>query len=205
MPWVACSQALERTGQRERTLVIFHSDHGESLGDHGLLLKGCRFYEGLVRVPLIMSWPGHLTDGLVSDALVELTDIMPTVLDACGVACPDVMVGRSLLPLMTGRGDVHHHRDAVRSEYYHTLAPVAGGISTFIGSYATMRRDRRYKLVVYHGHPMGELFDLQEDPGEFNNLWDDPAYAGIRFDLLKQSFDALAFAVDLGPKQTRWY
>ena len=68
-----------------------------------------------------------------------------------------------------------------------------------------MIRDRRYKLAVYHGHPVGELFDLEADPGEFDNLWDDPAYAGILFDLLKRSFDALAFAVDIGPKQVAWY
>src|SRR5690606_36056551 len=56
--------ALERTGQREDTVVIFMSDHGEMLGDHGLQQKGCRFYEGLVRVPLIMSWPGRFQGGI---------------------------------------------------------------------------------------------------------------------------------------------
>ena len=59
--------ALERSGQLENTVVIFTSDHGETLGDHGLLLKGCRFYEGLVRVPLIMSWPGRFLDRTSGD------------------------------------------------------------------------------------------------------------------------------------------
>ena len=62
---------LDRCGQRDNTLVLFMSDHGEMLGDHGLLLKGCRFYEGLVRVPLLFSWPRGLARGVVSDALVE--------------------------------------------------------------------------------------------------------------------------------------
>ena len=61
--------ALERTGQAANTLVIFTSDHGEMLGDHGLLLKGCRFYEGLVHVPLILRWPGHIAAGVTTDAL----------------------------------------------------------------------------------------------------------------------------------------
>ncbi len=60
---------------------------------------------------------------------------------------------------------------------------------------------RRYKLVCYHDRAQGELFDLAEDPGEFDNRWDDPTCADVRFALLEQSFDALAQAVDIGPKQ----
>lgn len=187
--------ALERTGMREHTLVIFTSDHGEMLGDHGLLLKGCRFYEGLVRVPLIFSWPGRVQAGVTSDALVELTDIVPTLLDFCGLKIlPDIQ-GRSLAPLLTGQAPLEHHRDVVRTEYYDAL-PSKGE-----PTYGTMIRDRRHKLVVYHGHELGELFDLEADPGEFVNLWDDPAYRDVRFNLMKRSFDALAFAVDVGPER----
>jgi len=195
---------LEQTGQRENTLIIFMSDHGEALGDHGLLLKGCRFYEGLVRVPLIFSWPGHLEAGLVSNALVELTDVAPTLLEICGVARPEQMQGRSLLPILRGQADPDRHRDFVRSEYYRVLNPDAPG-RDFNGSYATMIRNDRYKLVVYHGHDIGELFDLQADPGEFHNLWADPDFAEVRFALMRQSFDALALAVDVGPRQVAYY
>jgi arylsulfatase len=199
-------EALERTGQRERTLVIFTSDHGEMLGDHGLLLKGCRFYEGLVRVPLILSRPGHVQHGRVSEALVELVDLVPTILEVCGLPIPERVQGRSLLPILTGGTDSGHHRESVRCEYYRGLNPdTPERRGLFEGSYATMIRDRRYKLVAYHGHPMGELFDLAVDPGEFENLWEDPALAGVRFDLLRRSFDGLAFAVDIGPKQVCRY
>ena len=220
-------EALERSGQRENTIVIFTSDHGEMLGDHGLLLKGCRFYEGLVRVPLIISWPGHFRAGLVSDALVELMDIAPSLMEACGLPLPARTQGRSLLPILTGAADPHRHRDFVRSEYYHTLNPAnlpeynrrvegtlrTGGRTESLnpdhplsdGAYATMLRDRRHKLVVYHGHDMGELFDLESDPGEFENLWDSPDHRDVRFDLMKRSFDALAFAVDIGPEQLTYY
>ena len=189
--------ALERTGQRKNTLIIFMSDHGETLGDHGLVAKGCRFYEGLVRVPLIVSWPGQFAPGRVSDALVELIDVAPTLLDVVGLPKPERMQGRSLLPMLKGETDTH--REFVRCEYYRALSPAAQ--AHFVGSYATMLRDRRYKLVNYHGHAMGELFDLDTDPGEFDNLWDDPAYTAIKLRLMQQSFDALALAVDLGPRQ----
>lgn len=187
--------ALERTGQADNTLVIFMSDHGEALGDHGLLMKGCRFYEGLVRVPLLLRWPGKIRAGLRRDALVELTDLAPTLLELAGLPVPAAMQGRSLWPLLTGQTD--RHRDLVRCEYYAALPPGQ--------SRATMMRDQRHKLVVYHGTELGELFDLEEDPWEFHNLWDDCGRAEIRFRLVRQSFDALANALDLGPPITGQY
>ena len=195
--------ALERSGQADNTLVIFTSDHGEMLGDHGLLLKGCRFYEGLVHVPLIVRWPGRVTAGAATDALVELTDLAPTLLAAAGVPVPDHMAGRSLLPLLSGAAA--DHRGAVRSEYYEALRSLRRDRSGWSNSRATMIRDRRYKLAVYHGHPVGELFDLQEDPHEHRNLWREASHAELRFDLLRRCFDATAFAIDTGPEVTRGF
>ena len=186
--------ALHDSGQADDTLVIFTSDHGEMLGDHGLIQKGCRFYEGLVRVPLILAWPGTIRDGLVSDALVELTDLAPTLLEAAGAAVPEWVQGRSLLPLASGAVDPRHHRDAVLCEYFDALdAPDA--------TRATMYRERRYKLVVYHGHGLGELYDLERDPGEFDNLWDDPAHASLKADLLLDSYAASMRTVDVGTRR----
>jgi len=190
--------ALERSGQREDTLVIFMSDHGEMLGDHGLRLKGCRFYEGLVRVPLIVAWPGRFRAGLRSDALVELLDLAPTLLAAAGLPVPPQMQGRSLLPLLTGEAAPDRHRPFVRSEYHDAL-DLPGG------SRATMLRDERHKLVVYHGHGLGELYDLRDDPDEFSNLWDEPARAAVRLDLLGRAFDAAMLATDLGPPRVAPY
>ncbi|RIK38636.1 MAG: sulfatase [Chloroflexi bacterium] len=186
--------ALETTGQREQTVIIFTSDHGEMLGDHGLIQKGCRFYEGLVRVPLIWSWPGHFVPGLQSDALVGLLDIAPTLLELAGQPIPERMPGRSLLPILRGAADPAYHREAVRCEYYDALALPDG-------SFATMLRDRRYKLVVYHGHGLGELYDLVNDPGEFENLWDDPAHQHLKLELMQRSFDASMLAMDRGPRR----
>ena len=193
--------ALERTGQRENTLVIFMSDHGEMLGDHGLLAKGCRFYEGLVHVPLVFSWPGVLPLGEGRAALVELTDIAPTLLALAGLEAPQRMAGRNLRPLLAGETDTH--RDAVRCEYYDALSMTAPGRDNWTGSRATMIRTDRHKLVVYHGHEPGELFDLAQDPDEYTNLWDSPAHMEIKLDLMKRAFDATAFAVDTGPEVTQ--
>lgn len=68
-----------------------------------------------------------------------------------------------------------------------------------------MIRDERYKLVVYHGHGLGELFDLETDPDEFNNLWEEPALTETKVRLMQLSFDALALATDIGPKQVTWF
>ena len=95
-------ESLEETGQREKTVILFTSDHGEMLGDHGLIQKGCRFYEGLVRVPLIVSWPGHIESGLKSDALVELLDKAPTLLELAGLKVPEPDAGTIAVTNSTG-------------------------------------------------------------------------------------------------------
>lgn len=184
--------ALDNSGQLENTVVIFSSDHGEALGDHGLLLKGCRFYEGLVRVPLICSWAGHFEKGLRSDALIELIDIVPTLLEITNTGAPERIQGRSFLPILTGQSCPGYHREFVRGEYYDAL-PLPDG------TLATMYRDQRWKLVVYHGHQTGELFDLRDDPNEFENLWADSSSREIRENLLLKSFDASILAMDWGP------
>jgi arylsulfatase len=191
-------EALRAPGQRENTIVVFMSDHGEMLGDHGLLLKGCRFYEGAVHIPLIISWPGRFCRGLRSRALVELTDLVPTLLETIGLPIPADVQGRSLLPILTGQADPSLHRQFVRSEYHDALdRPNA--------SHANMIFDGRYKLVVYHGHQIGELYDLQKDPGEFCNLWRDPDMLSLKHDLTKCLFDAVMLATDEGQARVGRY
>ena len=177
-------ETLEETGQHEQTAILFTSDHG-------LIQKGCRFYEGLVRVPLIVSWPGHFESGLKSDALVELLDKAPTLLELAGLKVPDRMQGRSLLPILQAEASEDRRRDFVRCEYY-------DAIDMSDGTFATMYRDRSYKLVVYHGHQHGELYDLEADPGEFENLWDEPSSQGLKLDLMKRSYDSSMLAMDRG-------
>jgi arylsulfatase len=182
--------ALEATGQGENTLIVFTADHGEAMGDHGLRHKGCRFYEGLAHVPLILSWPARWK-ARRNSALVELTDIVPTLLEAIGLPVPDWVQGKSLLPLAGGAADASAHRPFVRCEYHDAL-------DLPDHTHANMLRNERYKLVCYHGHAAGELYDLEKDPDEFRNLWLDPAHGALRQDLMKQLFDAVMLASDPG-------
>jgi len=180
---------LQETGQDKSTVIIFTSDHGDMCGDHGMRAKGCRFYEGLVRVPLIFWFPRRFRKGLLSRALVELTDIAPTLLDTVGQRIPGHMQGRSLLAILEGRANPDTHREFVRSEFYDAL-----DARELPPAFATMIRTRDLKLVVYHGHPLGELYDLSKDPKEFDNLWDQPDYEEKRLVLLKRCFDATIHA-----------
>ena len=171
---------LDTNGLRENTIIIFMSDHGEMLGDHGLVLKGCRFYEGLVRVPLILSWPGHIQLGVTSNALVELLDIVPTLYDLIGFERPYYVQGQSLVPVLKGETD--QHRDAVRTEFF-------GAIDFPDQTHATMYRDNRWKLVCYHDKGLCELYDLENDPWEHHDLAEHPDYQAIKWELLQKSFD----------------
>lgn len=187
---------LERTGQRENTVIVFMSDHGEMLGDHGLILKGGHFYEGLVHVPLIISWPGRFEQNLQSDALVELVDIAPTLLELAGLEVPYYMQGKSLLSILRGEADPHQHKNRVYCEYYYGL------LGSHDHVYGTMYYDGRYKLVVYHGEEMGELYDHDVDPDEYDNLWQDARYTELKLKLMKESFDTSVFTLD--PKPPLW-
>ena len=178
-------ETLQHTGQLDKTIIIYMSDHGELLGDHGLIYKGCRFFDGLVRIPLIMSWAEHFQAGLQSDALVELVDLPPTLLEAAGMDIPEHMQGTSLFPLLTGQKDPHIHKPHVICEYYDAI----GGLPDH--SHGTMYCDGRYKMCIYHGHDIGELYDLEQDPGEFQNLWNDPAAVSLKLEILKKHFDAM--------------
>ena len=194
-------RALDAMGELENTLVVYHSDHGEMLGDHGLLYKGCRFFEGLVHVPLIFSWPGHIEANTRSDALVELVDIAPTILEACGMSVPHSMQGKSLWPILTGKVDLEVHKPHVVCEFNDALGSAA--IPT--PSHGSMYFDGRMKHVVYHGTGLGELYDLKADPGEFDDLFEDPTRREQRSDLMSKHFDAMMATASAGPERTDIY
>jgi choline-sulfatase len=161
-------QALDRLGLADNTVVVYTGDHGYQLGQHGRFEKHC-MYEESVRAPLLIRYPPAVKPGSSSAALVEFIDILPTVLDLCGVETPKDVQGRSLAGLLRGRTD--RHREQVFVEYGH--------------SEEAMVRDGRYKCVFIRGkrerddgyatgRPLPgnvvKLFDEQDDPGEFTNL-----------------------------------
>jgi arylsulfatase A-like enzyme len=183
--------ALEASGQADNTIVVFMSDHGEMLGDHGIYLKGPHFYEPAIHAPLIIWAPNRFQTNLRSDALVELVDLAPTLMSACELDVPEAMQGRSLLPILRGEAEPTVHRDYVYCEYYNAW--------THHRSYGTMMRTAEHKIVVYHGVDEGELYDLNDDAHEFRNLWRSSEHASLRERLLKQAFDASVFTMDPMP------
>ncbi|MEM0970468.1 MAG: sulfatase-like hydrolase/transferase, partial [Verrucomicrobiota bacterium] len=192
-------EALEASGQAENTLVVFTSDHGEMLGDHGLMYKGCRFYEGLVKVPLIVRMPGKISGGQVVDGLVEMLDVSATILETAGITIPDYFQGQSLWPVLTGEQSGDAIREFVRCEYFDALDPYFTGGS---GAFGTMHRRGRWKLCVYHSHHTGELYDLEEDPWEHEDLWHSPEHQGIKAELIAESFDAhVNLTTDVGSRR----
>lgn len=191
--------SLQSLGQRENTIVVFHADHGEPYGDHGLYSAGCRFYEGVTRVPLVFSWPGRFREGLQAEGLVELIDLVPTLHHLLGLPIAPKTHGQSLLDVLTGDAEPERFKPGVRCEYYFTCDDFSGRLN---GTYGTMYRDERYKVCVFHGLAIGELYDLQEDPGEFDNLWDSPTHADIKHRLIKESFDRCMLTIDRGPERT---
>ncbi|MBN1864660.1 MAG: sulfatase-like hydrolase/transferase [Victivallales bacterium] len=148
--------AIENRGNIENTIIVFWSDHGELLGDHGRVYKET-FHESSMRVPLIVSWPGRFASGVESDALVEIIDIFPTILDSLGIELSSARcVGNSLLPLLEGAGGTL--RDAQLSE-----------IDSF-GERRFCVRTRSCKYAVREDGIGYMLYDLERDPSEQNNL-----------------------------------
>ena len=189
---------LEDTGQLQNTIIIFTSDHGELLGDHGLLYKGCRFYEALVHVPLIIVWPEKWQKNRRSKGLVELVDLAPTILEAAGVAIPESMQGLSLGGILDGSKDPDTHKQHVISEYY-------DAIDHPDGTHASMCFDGRYKSIVYHGHNRGELYDLKKDPEEYCDLWDKKEAQEVKLASLHRHLDAMMQTSSPGIQRTGSY
>jgi arylsulfatase len=193
---------LESTGEIDNTIVVFTSDHGELLGDHGLLYKGCRFYDGLVRVPLIISWPAKWKSGLEANGLVELVDIAPTLLEAAGLEIPAGMQGRSLAPVLAGETSADEIKRHVTSEYWDAIVCPDGRQDH---THATMFFDGRMKSVIYHGHRLGELYDLEADPHEISDLWGRSGAASLQAEITARHFDAYAATSWAGIDRTGQY
>ena len=174
--------ALEEQGLAQDTLVIYTSDQGFYLGEHGWYDKRW-MYEESFRTPLLVRWPGVVEPGSVNTALAQNIDFAPTLLAAAGVAPPADMHGESLLPLLRGESPADW-RDSLYYHYYEY--PDAHRVARHRG----VRTDR-YKLVSYYTTGEWELFDLEADPQELRSVHADPAYAAVRAELAAE-LDRLA-------------
>ncbi len=156
--------ALERNGYIDNSIIIFTSDHGDCLTDHGHSQKWT-MYEQITRVPMIVWAPGRIEGGRSVDALVQQMDLGPTILDWAGIPVPKDWAAQSLVSALDPKAEFPG-RDYVYCEQ------AQDGILTGC-KYMTMVRDKTHKLVHFLDEPHGQLFDLVADPDELVNLWDD--------------------------------
>ena len=203
---------LDNLGLRENTIVVFCSDHGDFMGEHAMQCKGGVFYDALTRVPLIVSWPGHVPSNQQDSSMVNLVDVVPTLLTLQGLDVPRSMHGQGL-PQATNTPP----REATFSEYgaggplfrLNDLAqlPEPHGRKTLIDSLRWREAEGRRKMVrtphwKFVHDPMGdkdELYDLVNDPWELTNVADDPQHRAIIADLWLQLADWMIATEDARP------
>ena len=160
---------LDQSGLATNTIVIYTSDQGFFLGDHGWFDK--RFmYEESLRMPLVIRWPGHIKPSSTNHAMVMNIDFAPTLLEAAGASVPKDMQGRSFLASLDGR-KLKDWRTSMYYRYYHY--PGDHQVQPHYG----VRTDR-YKLIYYNKLAEWELYDLEKDPRELRNVYTDKSYAG---------------------------
>ena len=166
--------ALKENGFEDNTIVVYSSDHGEQVGEHGLWWKQT-FYDDSARVPGIIAWPGQLPEGTRIDRVVSALDINATMIDALSGPPLPTSRGRSLLPLL--RDSTSEWEDVAFSEY-----------CTEDGCLHRMIRSGSWKLCYYHGQP-SQLFNMVEDPREMTDRIDDPACSDIAAELTARVLD----------------
>ena len=168
---------LDTHGLKDNTLVIYTSDQGFFLGEHGLYDK--RFmYEPSIRMPFLARWPAGIQPGTISDALAINCDFAATFLQLAGAPIPSDMQGRSLVPLFTG-GKPTGWRDDIYYRYYHD--PGHHNTRAHYGI-----RTETHKLIHFWKSDQWELYDLVRDPQEMNNLYSDPMNAPLVVDLKRR-------------------
>jgi arylsulfatase A-like enzyme len=159
---------LDQSGLAKNTIVIYTSDQGFFLGDHDWFDK--RFmYEESLKMPFLVRWPGVVKPGTAADGMILNVDFAPTLLAAAGLPVPADVQGRSFLPLLRGETP-RDWRTAMYYRYYHY--PQDHRVQPHYGICTA-----RYKLIFFNKIGQWELFDLEQDPHELKNLYNDPAHA----------------------------
>ncbi len=175
-------KVLNQNGLADNTLILYSSDHGEQVGEHGLWWKQT-FYEDSVKVPAIMSWPGHLPEGTRCDRVVSSLDLNATMIDALGCQPLPHSNGRSLLPLLKDPANTSWD-DVAFSEFCLDRAG-AGGPFPETGVIQRMIRRGPWKLNYYHGQPC-QLFNLETDPAEMDDRSNNRDCQQTKSDLLEE-------------------
>jgi len=192
-------RALKDCGADDNTVVIFTSDHGDLMGDHGVMLKGPLHYQGLIRVPFI--WrdapnTGDMTARVRSD-LVSSIDLAATILRRADIAAPNGVQGKALVGAQ-GQARVSG-RSAVLVEENQQRAYLGFDTPVRVRTIVT----QTHRMSVFQEGDWGELYDLQADPHEVRNLWDETQAAALRSALLEQMLRLLIEHSETSPRPTR--
>ena len=174
---------LQETGLAGHTFVVFTSDHGDYLGDHGLYGKGLA-YDGSIHAPLIYSGPG-VQGGRQIDSMASTLDIAPTLLDVAGLEEPEGVQGCSLKEALSG--EARTARTAALTE----------NDDDFVAMKMRVLTTTDWKLVYYCGEELGELYDRRNDPHEMVNLWNDAGYAARRTELMGILLEEIMCGLDV--------
>ncbi len=188
-------RVLEQTGRAEDTVIVFSADHGDYLGDFGLMLKGAAQFKAITRVPFIWSDPKDRAPGISND-LVSTVDIAPTVLARAGLGAYNGMQGRDLAPAI---GGAPLGRDRLLIEFEDNSPRMGFAEPSKVRTLIT----ERYRLSFYKDQDWGELYDLADDPNETHNLWDDPAHTAVRDDLIHALANEMLAVADTSPRAWR--
>ncbi|RQG97470.1 sulfatase-like hydrolase/transferase [Natrarchaeobius oligotrophus] len=179
-------EALEEHGLADETVVVHASDHGDFVGGHRQFNKGPLMYDDTYRIPLQVRWPGVVDPGSVCEHPVHLHDLAPTFLELADVAAPETFDARSLVPLLEGDEDGHGRDGSGRDDGDWPDSVFAQYHGDEFGLYSQrMVRTARYKYV-YNGPDVDELYDLEADSGELQNLIDHPDYERVRREMRKR-------------------
>ena len=186
---------LEKIGYSDNTIVIYTSDHGDLMGDHGLLFKGPCPFNGVFQLPMIWKVPGLAKPGSVSDSLVSSIDYPKTILNLLKIPerhHPDDMQGYDITPILEDPDQ--KVRDCVLIENDEEVGPLISRLRHIVME--------DYKLTVYESLPeYGDLFDRKNDPNELNNLWYDNNYKDLRFKLVNKLLNENLKAQSKYPKR----
>ena len=198
--------SLEKLGFADNTMVIYTSDHGDMMGDHGMILKGWLPFNGILNVPLICKVPG-MTSGSVSDSLVSSVDLAPSILSLLNVNKndqPEEMQGIDFTPVIKDpKAKIRDccfieidEADTGADYFAHPLTEILGNKEQRVKYLIT----ERYSLTIYNGLiGYGDLFDRQEDPNELNNLWF--SNPDLRHELIEKLLHEVINAQSLYPKK----
>jgi arylsulfatase A-like enzyme len=167
---------LDSAGLTQNTIVIYSSDQGWYLGEHGWFDKRWMYEESL-KTPLLVRWPGHIKAGTINDDIVSNLDFPETFLDVAGVEIPSDMQGESLVPLLEG-----HTPDDWRTSFYYHYYENPGGHNVARHYGVTNGQHKLIHFYALEGKKIDdwELFDLNEDPNELRSVFNDPAYAQVQ-------------------------